>query len=352
MTNRRVSFVFPQQPTDPRAILPYGELVRDSPFHALWMGQSLRIETHPALAYLAGAGCHIPVGVSVALTALRHPYDAAIQARSLAALTDRPVSVGYGAADAAFVTSLNGRPYDKPAAAVEEYVSVMRALLSGERVRHKGRLFELDCTLPPLAHAPLEIGAGVLRPAMARAAGRVAESAMTWLTPPAYLSTTVIPQLAAGAAQAGRDRPPRVVAMVPVGLSGPGRNPMLLAQNTVLNHMRKAHYTDMLRRAGLDVDRSDPVAGARELVDEGVFVYGKPGDVAAEIRKYHDVGVDEVVLNVTGISNLYGDAALLDDLHALAAELGGEAGAAESLEAAESSEAAEHSEAAEGGRSR
>ena len=321
MTNRYVSFLFPQQPTDPRAILPHGELVRDSSFHALWMGQSLHIESHPALAYLAGSGCHIPVGISVGLMPLRHPYDAALQARSLAALMERPVSIGYGAADAPFVTSMNGAPYAKPAAAVEEYVSVMRALLSGEHVRHKGALFDIDYRLPPMDNSLVEIGAGVLRPTMARAAGRVAESAMTWLTPPPYLRDVVIPALAKGAAEAGRERPPRVVAMVPTGFAGPGRNPMMLAQNTVMNHMRKVHYTDMLRRAGFDVDLSDPVAGAREVVDEGLFVYGTPRDVAREIRRYHEVGVDEVVLNVAGVSNLYGGDALLDDLRALAAEL-------------------------------
>ncbi|WP_405587852.1 LLM class flavin-dependent oxidoreductase [Streptomyces sp. NBC_01190] len=321
MTDGRVSFLFPQQPTDPRAILPYGRLVRDSPFRALWVGQSVRIESHPALAYLAGAGCQIPVGISVALTALRNPYDAALQARSLAALMERPVSVGYGAADPAFVTGLTGAPYAKPAAAVEEYVTAVRALLRGGRVRHKGALYDIDYVLPEMEHAPVEVGAGVLRPVMARAAGRAAEVAMTWLTPPHYLRDTVVPALAAGAEQAGRPRPPRLVAMVPAAFAGPGRNPMLLAQNTVMNHMRKVHYTDMLRRAGLDVDRSDPIAGARELVDEGVFIYGKPGDLAREIRRYHEVGVDEVVLNVTGVVNLHGDAALLDDLHALAAEL-------------------------------
>jgi alkanesulfonate monooxygenase SsuD/methylene tetrahydromethanopterin reductase-like flavin-dependent oxidoreductase (luciferase family) len=322
MMDGRVSFLFPQQPTDPRAILPYGELVRDSPYHALWMGQSLRIESHPALAYLAGAGCRIPVGISVALAALRHPYDAALQARSLAALMERPVAIGYGAADPAFVVGLTGSPYTRPAAAIEEYMTAVRALLRGGRVRHQGELYDIDYVFPPMDHAPVEIGAGVLRPAMARATGRAGDVAMTWLTPPHYLRDTVIPALAAGAAQAGRERPTRVVAMVPVGFDGPGRNPMLLAQNTVMNHMRKVHYTDMLRRAGLDVDRSDPIAGARELVEEGVFVYGKPGDVAGEIRRYHDAGADEVVLNVTGVGNLHGDAAVLDGLRDLTAELG------------------------------
>lgn len=323
MTNKRVSFLFPQQPTDPRGIVPYGRLVRDSPFHALWMGQSLRIESHPALAYLAGTGCRIPVGISVALMALRHPYDAALQARSLAALMEQPVSIGYGAADAGFVTAVNGAPYAKPAAAVEEYMTAVRALLRGGDVRHKGALFDIDYVFPEMDHPPVEIGAGVLRPAMARAAGRAAEVAMTWLTPPDYLRGTVIPALETGAAQAGRAERPRLVAMVPVGFAGPGRNALLLAQNTIMNHMRKVHYTDMLRRAGLDVDRSDPVAAVREVVEEGLFLYGKPGDVAREIRRYHDVGVDEVVLNVTGVVNLHGDTALLDDLHDLAGELDG-----------------------------
>ena len=323
MTDRRVSFLFPQQPTDPRGIVPYGRLVRDSPFHALWMGQSLRIESHPALAYLAGTGCRIPVGISVALTALRHPYDAALQARSLAALMEQPVAIGYGAADASFVAAITGAPYAKPAAAVEEYMTVVRALLRGGNVRHKGALFDIDYAFSEMEHPPVEIGAGVLRPAMARAAGRAADVAMTWLTPPHYLRDTVVPALGAGAAQAGRQRRPRLVAMVPVGFAGPGRNSLLLAQNTVMNHMRKVHYTDMLRRAGLDVDRSDPVAGVREVVEEGIFVYGKPGDVAREIHRYHEAGVDEVVLNVTGVVNLHGDTALLDDLHDLAGELGG-----------------------------
>lgn len=322
MTDGRVSFIFPQQPTDPRAILPYGRLVQDSGFHALWMGQSLHIESHPALAYLAGAGCTIPVGISVALMALRNPYDAALQARSLAALSGQPVSIGYGAADPAFVRGMTGGPYAKPASAVEEYVTAVRTLLRGGWQKHKGELFDLDYVFPPMEDLQVEIGAGVLRPGMARAAGRSAEVAMTWLTPPEYLRDTVIPALEEGAAQAGLPQRPRLVTMVPAGFAGPGRHGLLLAQNTIMNHMRKVHYTDMLRRAGFDVDLSDPVAACREVVEQGLFLYGKPGDIAQEIRRYHEVGVDEVVLNVTGVVNLHGDAALLDDLHELAGELG------------------------------
>jgi alkanesulfonate monooxygenase SsuD/methylene tetrahydromethanopterin reductase-like flavin-dependent oxidoreductase (luciferase family) len=233
-------------------------------------------------------------------------------------LTGHPVTVGYGAADATFVKGLRGTPYDKPAKAVEEYITIMRALLHGERVTHRGALFDMDQALPPLNHPKVEVGAGVLREAMARAAGRSADLAITWLTPAAYIRDTIVPALAEGAR--GRPDPPRVAAVVHVAVDRPGRSPMLLAQHGTYNHLRTGHYTDMLRKAGLDVDPSDPVAGARELVDEGVFVYGKPGDIAAAVRAHFAAGVDEVVLNPTSVANLFGTAEALRDLEQILAE--------------------------------
>ncbi len=314
-----ISVLFPDQPTSGGDIVAFGKIVRDSGATRLWLGQALRIESHPALAYLAGAGCRIPVGIGVSLMVLRHPYDAAVQARSLAALMEHPVTVGYGAADPRFVRSLIGAPYARPASAVEEYVTIMRALLRGEHVTRRGGLFEVDQELPPLTHPPVEVGAGVLRPTMARAAGRSADAAMTWLCPPNYLSRTILPALRAGAQD--RNAVPRVVAVVPVAVDRPGRSAFLLAQHGAFNHLRTAHYTDMLRRAGLDLDASDPVSGARELVEEGVYVYGKPGDIADGVRRYHEAGVGEVVLNLVAVANLHGQAEAIRDLSQILAEL-------------------------------
>ncbi|MDP9681845.1 MULTISPECIES: hypothetical protein [Streptomyces] len=69
--------------------------------------------------------------------------------------------------------------------------------------------------------------------------------------------------------------------MVHAALGRDGRNALLLAQLETGEHLRGHHYSDMLRRAGLDVHVSDPVGSARELVEERVSLYGKPGDVAA-----------------------------------------------------------------------
>jgi alkanesulfonate monooxygenase SsuD/methylene tetrahydromethanopterin reductase-like flavin-dependent oxidoreductase (luciferase family) len=318
MTTRKLSVLFPHQPTDVKLIVPFGALVQDTGAARLWMGQSLRIEGHPAFAYLAGTGCQISVGLGVDLMVLRHPFDAALQARSVAAVMDRPVLMGYGAADPRFVTSLTGAPYDRPAKVIEEYITVMRGMVRGEHVVHQGRYFNVDQELPKFDHPLVEVGAGVLRPAMARVAGRVADAGITWLTPASYLRDIVMPEITKAAA--GRLDKPKLVAMVQMAVDRPGRNPMLLAQHGAINHLRTEHYTAMLRQAGLDVHASDPIAGARELVEGGVYAYGSPAEVADRIREYYDAGVDEVIINPTAVSNMHGTKAVLQDLEEIFGE--------------------------------
>ncbi|WP_051759301.1 LLM class flavin-dependent oxidoreductase [Herbidospora cretacea] len=312
MSSRKVSFMFPHQPTDPETIVPYGRLTEEIGAARLWLGQSLRIESHPAVAYLAGTGCRISIGMAVGLIVLRHPYDAALQARSLARLMRRPVAIGYGAAYPQYVTQLRGEPYAKPAAIVGEFIDVARRLARNEHVRHRGEHFTVDAALPPMDCPPVEIGAGVLRPAMARVTGRCGDLAMTWLTPLKYIEEVVMPAVAQGAA--GVQPPPRIVSVVHAAVARPGRSANLLAQYGSISHLSAPHYTDMLRRAGLDVDASDPVSGARELVQAGVYVYGDPDHIAAEIARYHDLGVDEVVVNPSSVNNMYGQEECMRDL--------------------------------------
>lgn len=317
----QASVLFPRQPTDPQEMIPFAELVREGAARRLWFGQSLHVESHHAPAWLAGAGYRIPIGIGVALTALRHPVDAAVQARSVARLMGRAPVIGYGAAQRGFVTSLLGAPYARPAALVAEYADLVRRLVRGDHVDHDGPHFRVRHGLPALDAPVPEIGAGVLRPGMGRAAGGVVDTAITWLTPPDYLSDVVRPALSAGAEAAGRGAPPRLVAVVHVAVARRGRNPLLLAQAGAGAHLTAPHYCDMLRRAGLDVHPSDPASGARELVEEGVFVYGKPGDIAAALHRYHAAGVDEVVINALAVDLVHGRSETLTDLREICAAL-------------------------------
>ncbi|WP_017569538.1 LLM class flavin-dependent oxidoreductase [Nocardiopsis halotolerans] len=310
------SVLFPQQPSDPDAINDFARLVIDHDLSRLWMGQSFSIESHMALAALARSGNTVPVGIGTALAALRTPYDAALSARSLAAVLGQPVSVGYGAADPGFVTSVRGAPLARPASYTAEYARLVGALLRGEEAVSRLDDLPLRAQLPALEHPRVEAGVGVLRPGMAAKAREVADFVVTWLTPGNYVRDVLVPRLE----RADGSRP-RVATHVHCAVRRPGRNPQLLAQVGCGNHLAREHYSDMLRRAGLDVHASDPVSSARELVSAGVVVYGSPSEIADRLRAFPDFGVDEVIVNITAVALTYGDDDALADLHEISTEL-------------------------------
>src|SRR5205823_2689335 len=63
---------------------------------------------------------------------------------------------------------------------LEEVVMLVRALLSGERVTHRGRYYTLEnATISPLPRVPVEIWVGGTVPASAERAGRLGDA---WLT--------------------------------------------------------------------------------------------------------------------------------------------------------------------------
>ncbi|MFF9807145.1 LLM class flavin-dependent oxidoreductase [Streptomyces coeruleorubidus] len=317
-----LSVMFPVMPERIEDLVRFARHVADGPCHRLWMGQTLTYETFQALAYLAGAGVRLPVGTGVALTPLRHPYEAALQARTVAQLMGHPVVAAFGTGGQEFAQDMLGAPYARPATAVAEYLTVARHTLAGEYFEFHGEYHRVCSGLYPVRHPGVELGAGVLRPGMARKAGATADVAVTWLTPPAYLAEVVRPALEAGARSAGR-RPPRIAAVVHVAVARPGRDPRRLAYLGNAGHLVTDHYVDMLRRAGLDVSADDPEKGAQALVEAGVLAYGAPGRIARELEGYRAAGVDEVVLSPVGVCADEGFDAALADLDDIARAVSG-----------------------------
>jgi 5,10-methylenetetrahydromethanopterin reductase len=314
----RYSVLMPCPPGRPEQVVPFAALVRDGYADRLWQGQSLRIEPHQMFAYAAAAGYRIPVGTAVTLMPLRHPFESAVHAASLAATMGAPVVAGFGTGAGALQASLCGAPYRSPLRAAREYLAIVRGLLCGVAVSHRGEYFTCHSQLPPLQRAPIELGLGVLRPRMARLAGELADVAITWLTPPAYLARRLVPALADGAATAGRHRP-RLVAVVPVALAAPDRDPADLALAACWAHLRAPHYRAMLRQAGVPVDIANGHAAAGSLVDADAFVCGSPAAIGEALDAYQDAGVDEVVLNATGVAVRYGLATAALELQAILA---------------------------------
>lgn len=298
-------------------ILPYAALVEWTGARRLWQGQTFSVEPHQGFTFLAGVGTRIPVGLGVTLMPLRHPFEAAIQATSMARIIGQDLTVGYGPGGRNFQEMLCAAPYRSPLNATREYVQIVKSLLAGGVTEFAGEYFTCHGAVSPSPVPRVEVAIGVLRERMATLAGEVADAAITWLTPAKYLQSTIVPALRAGAAEAGR-RPPRLVTIVPLALSRPGRTAPELAIASNGAHLQAPHYLDMLRKAGVDVAKEyAPEQNAAAAVNAGAFLYGDADSLMHGLKEYEAAGVDEVVLNLTGVYNTAGPAKTLAELKLL-----------------------------------
>src|SRR2546427_8741176 len=158
----------------------------------------------PTVARLMSVTVDMPVGV-VLLAPFYNALLLAEQVGTLAAFAEGPLIVTF---------VLGGRPQQFQAFGMEErsrvgrldeVVEVTRALLSGERVTHRGRYYTLEgATISPLPRVPVEIWLGGTVPASAERAGRLGDA---WLTGQKAVGQGLLRQLElyrAAAARSGR----------------------------------------------------------------------------------------------------------------------------------------------------
>lgn len=318
----KISMSYPVQHTNIRDMMEFGRFALRLPGTRLWSGQSVGLDAHQAMSYLAGAGIRPSFGLGVALTPLVHPAEAAVQARSLAALSGQEFMAGFGTGGNEFAQSLTGREFRKPALHVDEYLRIARAALSGDSFEFTGEHFTVGGGwFPKFETPPVRLGAGVVRPYMARVAGRVADFVVTWLTPPSYVEREIDPALRRGAQEAERERP-QLVAILHVGIVRDRQSAAELVRVANDEHLGAPHYRDMLDRAGVigaGVSDLDKVTYA--VAESDAVAVGTLDDIVATVDRLREAGADEVVLHPSGVYMTAGAKAALRDLDEILSRL-------------------------------
>ncbi|MET8681015.1 LLM class flavin-dependent oxidoreductase [Streptomyces sp. NPDC004647] len=149
-----IGVYYPLQPQHPSELAPFGRLVDRGHADRLWLGESLALGTPQVLAHLAGQGITPALGMGVSLMPLHHPYQAAVAARSLAALSGKPLVTVFGTSSPALVTALHSAPYASPLTAAREYLTAVRQLLQSEAADTSGEYVRTRARLPAGLEAP------------------------------------------------------------------------------------------------------------------------------------------------------------------------------------------------------
>lgn len=260
------------------------------------------------------------VGAMVSNPYIRHPAALAAAVATLHEASDGRAFLGIGVGAGLEALGLH---YPQPVATLRESIIAIRALLAGETVTTRGRVFQLHgarLTRPP--SSPVRIAVGTRSPQIMRLAGELADVA---LVGGRYLTTSLAMQyqawLSEGASRAGRTLADIEVApRLTLCVAHDGE----LAKRSVKRYV--AHYLALLAPADLDVapDRVEEIRrvleGARgwyfdhdrydppeldDLVDADLVrhfaIAGTPEECLEQARAVVALGFSSISMNLAAV---------------------------------------------------
>src|SRR3972149_7646438 len=183
-------------------------------FDALWTSEMFHDPFLP-LASAAASTSRIGLGTSIALAFVRSPWVTALAALDLDVLSGGRFMLGLGTGLKRLNERWHGVAYGKPTPHIRECVQVIRLITRaahrGEPIRFSGQYYDVDIQgwrrpLAPVRES-IPIYLAAVREGMIRTAAQVADGVLGHpIYSPAWVRDVVLPPLAPGPRDAGRDR--------------------------------------------------------------------------------------------------------------------------------------------------
>jgi F420-dependent oxidoreductase-like protein len=249
-------------------------------FTSAWAANIFGVDAVTALAIAGRAVPGIHVGTAVVPTYPRHPHALAQQAMTAWDATGGHFTLGIGLSHQIVIESMFGMSFDRPAAHMREYLSVLLPLLREGNVSFQGEQYRVNAPLErfgPAGGPPVLLAA--MAPVMLRLAGEVADGTVLWMTGAKTVAEHVAPRITKAAADAGRQSP-QIVASLPVAVTNDVDAAKGQAAATFAIYGGLPSYRAMLDKEG--------AAGP-----EDVAFVGDEATVAAAVQSMADAGVTE-----------------------------------------------------------
>jgi probable F420-dependent oxidoreductase len=177
-----------------------------------------------AVAAVAAPSLELSTGIAVAFP--RSPMVTAQVAWELQEATGGHFRLGLGTQVRTHIVRRFGMEFDAPGPRLRDYVQAVKACFAGfrgEPLEHRGEFYELTWLSPQWSPGSIavpdpKVDIAAVNPWMLRMAGEVADGVHVHpIGEPGYLARHVLPNVARGAAETGRD-PADVSIVVPVNV--------------------------------------------------------------------------------------------------------------------------------------
>lgn len=304
MTHPQLGVTFASlMPLGPQVAVATAQRARELGYHSYWTAETTGPEAFSVLAAAGAAAPGLGLGTGVLALQLRTPMLAAMGAATLQALhPDVDVCLGIGISSPVVTGRWHGVDYgERPLARVREYVTLVQACLSGERVDFAGDFYEVKGFRlgMKLGERRPKVVVGALNPAMLRLAGEVADGVLLNYLPASHVPWSVEQVRAGGDAT--------IYAYVHAGV-GDRDQGIDKARRDLFSYAVVDAYAANFSRAGfadevVEIrerhaagDRDGAVAAVSDRMCDAIDVLGDADTVASTVRAYVDAGVDVPVL--------------------------------------------------------
>jgi alkanesulfonate monooxygenase SsuD/methylene tetrahydromethanopterin reductase-like flavin-dependent oxidoreductase (luciferase family) len=304
----------------PETLADYARRAEQAGFDELWLWDDSFLPGALTSAALALAATqHLKVGIGLMPATVYNPLFAAMEITTLARAFPGRFLPGFGHGVAGWLEQIDATPKTRSSLkALEEIVTAVRRLLSGEMVTTRGQQVVLDqvqMQLTPQVMPPLYVGA--MRAKTLQLAGRVGDGAiLTGMSSPQYVRWA-LEYIRAGMAEAGRTQH-RVVVYLDVKV-GPDAAAARAAREAARRALaaRLPWADSQMAALGIEQEAAQLLEkhGAEGLAEhmpdawlDAFAAAGTPEHAAAAVQRLFDAGADSVVFQP-----LNGDAACLDE---------------------------------------
>jgi probable F420-dependent oxidoreductase len=293
----------------PELAVSTARLAEDLGYRSFWTAETTGPEAFSLLGAVGAAAPSLDLGTGVLALQLRTPMVVAMAGATLQAMQpEREILLGIGISSPVVTQRWHGVPYgDRPLARVREYVTLLKACLSGEKVDFDGDFYRVKGFRlgVRLGEKRPKVVIGALNPRMLQLAGELADGVLLNYLPASHVPWSV-EQVRAGGA--GRDDGGAAVyAYVHAGICDRDEG-IELARRDLFSYAVVDAYARNFERAGFadevaeirarhaEGDREGALSAVSDRMVDAIDVMGDETTVEITMRSYADAGVDVPIL--------------------------------------------------------
>jgi probable F420-dependent oxidoreductase len=287
----------------PVAAVEVAQLAESVGYSSFWMAETTGAESFATLAAVGAAAPSLDLGTGIIPIQIRTPMLTAMGAATLQALhPDREILLGIGISSPVVTERWHGVPYgDRPIARIREYITLLRACLSGEKVDFAGDFFQVKGFQlgVRLGERRPKVLVAALNPEMLRLAGELSDGVLLNYLPASHVPWSI--------EQVRKGGPAEIYAYVHAAIAD-RETSVELARRDLFSYavvdgyarnFERAGFADeiaAIREAHAARDRAGAIAAVSDRMVDAIDVIGDEHTVHATMQAYVDAGVDVPVL--------------------------------------------------------